>query len=216
MMNDAADTEVTWHDDFYRDKFARVIIIITAALLVLSLIVLTSLSLYLTKPAPIVFIVDKDWRVQAPVPIDQAYVPLPDMLQWVSRVVPNTFNIDFLDFDNELKGNTHYFTSNGWSVFLSQLNNYVDKETLIQNKQFVSGVATGAPFVLNQGILSGRYAWWVQLPIQISYAGGLRMLPKSLTLQLLVVRVPTDDNLMGIAIDNVIVLNDQNTSGPKK
>lgn len=216
MMSEATETEVTWHDDFYRDKFARVIVIIASALLVLSLVVLTSLSLYLTKPAPIVFLVDNEWRVQAPVPIDQAYLSLPDMLQWVSRVVPNTFNIDFLDFDNELKDNTHYFTNNGWTIFLNQLNNYVDKQTLIQNKQFVSGVATGAPFVLNQGILSGRYAWWVQLPIQISYAGGLRMAPKQLTLQLLVVRVPTNDNLMGIAIDNVIVLNDQSTSGLKK
>ncbi len=216
MMSESAKTEVTWHDDFYRDKFARVIVIITAALLVLTLVVLTSISLYLTKPAPIVFFVDKDWRVQPPVPLDQAYLPLPDMLQWVSRVTPNTFNIDFLDFDNELKANTHYFTNNGWNIFLSQLNNYVDKQTLIQNKQFVSGVATGAPFVLNQGILSGRYAWWVQLPIQISYAGGVRMVPKQLTLQLLVVRVPTDDNLMGIAIDNVIVLNEQSTGGLKK
>ena len=204
MMSESANTEVTWHDDFYRDKFARVIVIITAALLVLTLIVLTSISLYLTKPAPIVFLVDNEWRVQAPVPLDQAYLPLPDMLQWVSRVTPNTFNIDFLDFDNELKDNTKYFTNNGWTVFLNQLNNYVDKQTLIQNKQFVSGVATGAPFVLNQGILSGRYAWWVQLPIQINYAGGARMVPKQLTLQLLVVRVPTDNNLMGVAIDNVI------------
>ena len=30
MMSESANTEVTWHDDFYRDKFARVIVIITA------------------------------------------------------------------------------------------------------------------------------------------------------------------------------------------
>lgn len=211
-MADDALSEVTWHDDFYRDQFTRVVIIFAAVLLALGLLVATSISLYLTKPPPIVFGVDKEWRVLAPVPLDAPYLPLPDLLQWVSRVVPSAFDIDFLDYDNELKTSTQYFTDNGWQVFLAQLSNYVDKQVLTTNKQFVNCVPSGAPFILNQGVLSGRYAWWVQMPIEIGFSGAIRSPTKKLTLQVLVVRVPTDNNLMGVAIDNVIVLNDAGTS----
>lgn len=209
----ADDQQITWHDDFYHDRFPRVVIIILGVLLALGLLVATSLSLYLTKPAPIEFGVADEWRVQAPVPLEQAYLPLPDLLQWVSRVVPDAFDIDFMSYEAQLKTSTNYFTRNGWSVFLSQLSNYVDQAQLVQNRQFVSCQPTGAPFVINQGVLSGRYAWWVQIPIIISFSGAVRSASIPLTLQVLVVRVPTDNNLMGVAIDNVIVLQN-NTNNP--
>lgn len=202
----ADDQQLTWHDDFYRDRFPRVVIIILGVLLALGLLVATSLSLYLTKPAPIEFSVANEWRVQAPVPLEQPYLPLPDLLQWVSRVVPDAFDIDFIDYQAQLKVSTGYFTQNGWSVFMDQLSNYVDQMNLVKNRQFVSAQPTGAPFLINQGVLSGRYAWWVQLPIVISFSGAVRSPNVPLTLQILVVRVPTDNNLMGVAIDNVIVL----------
>ncbi|HEU5282020.1 MAG TPA: DotI/IcmL family type IV secretion protein [Gammaproteobacteria bacterium] len=202
----ADDQQLTWHDDFYRDRFPRVVVVILGVLLALGLLAATSISLYLAKPAPLVFGVADEWRVQAPVPLEQAYLPLPDLLQWVSRVVPDAFDIDFMDYESQLKVSAGYFTQNGWSVFLSQLNNYVDQSLLVQNRQFVSCRPTGAPFVINQGVLSGRYAWWVQIPIAIAFSGAVRTASKPLTLQVLVVRVPTDNNLMGVAIDNVIVL----------
>jgi hypothetical protein len=73
------------------------------------------------------------------------------------------------------------------------------------NKLFVNGFPLGAPFVLRKGLLSGQYAWWVQIPIKIVYAGFKPPDEKDLTLQLLVVRVSTLNNLMGVGISNVIV-----------
>lgn len=202
----ADDQQLTWHDDFYRDRFPRVVIIILGVLLALGLLVATSISLYLSKPPPIEFGVANEWRVQAPVPLEQPYLPLPDVLQWVSRVVPDAFDIDFIDYEAQLKVSTGYFTQNGWSIFMDQLNNYVDQMKLVENRQFVNCQPTGAPFLINQGVLSGRYAWWVQMPVLITFSGAVRSPSVPLTLQILVVRVPTDNNLMGVAIDNVIVL----------
>lgn len=204
-MADESTTELTWHDDFYHDRFTGVVLIILGVLIALSLLVLTSVSLYITKPPPTIFHVASDWRVQAPVPLEQPYLPMPDLLQWVTGVVPGAFSIDFLNYTDQLKASQGYFTENGWSVFMSQLNNYVDQAKLTSNRQFVNCLPTGAPFVINQGVLSGRYAWWIQLPVVLSFAGAVRSANIPLTLQLLVVRVPTDNNLMGVAIDNVIV-----------
>lgn len=204
-MTDEANTELSWHNDFYHDRFAGVVVIILGVLLALGLLIATSVSLYIAKPSPIVFGVADDWRVQAPVPVDQPYLPLPDLLQWVVTVVPSAFKLDFLNYNDQLNASKGYFTENGWSVFLAQLGNYVDQTQLTENRQFISCVPTGAPFVLNQGVLSGRYAWWVQLPVVLSFSGAARSPNIPLTLQLLVVRVPTDNNLIGVAIDNVIV-----------
>ena len=72
---------------------------------------------------------------------------------------------------------------------------------------FVSGEPAGA-IITNEGLQSGRYVWLVQMPVDLSYAyaGSPRTQTQTLTLQLTVVRVPTLNNLTGVAIDNLEVL----------
>jgi intracellular multiplication protein IcmL len=66
---------------------------------------------------------------------------------------------------------------------------------------FVNAQLTGAPFILNQGLLpEGKYAWRVQIPMNVSYSNGNT---RSLIIVALVVRIPTLDNLYGVAIDDM-------------
>lgn len=197
-------------DDFYRDSFGKVVLIIVSFILAIACLVGLSLYLYLIKPPPITFVVDKDWRVQKEVPLNMQYLTDPDLLQWVSNALQTAFVFDFLRYNTQLKNYMQYFTAEGWQVFLNQLNNYVNYNNVQTNKQFVNGVAAGAPIILNQGLLSGRYGWWVQMPITLYFVNYNRSTSQTLTLQVLVARVSTLDNLNGVAIDNVIVA--KNTS----
>lgn len=198
-------TVVRIHEDFYRDNFRKVILVIVLAVISILLVAAASLYLFLSKPPPVTFMVAKEWRVQAPVPLDQPYLADADVLQWVSNIIPRSFELDFLHYNQQLEGIKQYFTESGYEVFLNQLKNRFDKNELVKNKMFVNSEPTAAPFFINQGILTGRYAWWVQIPIKISYA-GMKIFPEAmLTLQVLVVRTDTSDNLTGILIDNVIV-----------
>jgi hypothetical protein len=45
----------------------------------------------------------------------------------------------------------------------------------------------------------------VQMPITIKYAGAVPVPSKVITLQILVIRVPTLNNLDGVSIDNIMV-----------
>ena len=200
---------VRLEDNYYYDSFGKVIVVIGC--LCLSIIFLGAISLYifLNKPEPVTFRVAEEWRVQAPVPIQQPYLTNPEVLQWVSEVVPRLFNLDFISINSQLADDKQYFTVNGYQIFLNQLNNYADKKMVQAYKIFVNGEPTSAPIILNQGVLSGRYAWWVQIPINISYAGARDKLDESLTLQVLVVRTDTTNNLTGILIHNVIVEKDR-------
>lgn len=196
---------VQLRDDFYRDSFGKVVVIISGVIGAIALMVGVSLYFFLNKPPPVTFPVATEWRVRAPVPLDQAYLSTPDLLQWVSDVVPKAFNYDFNHYNDQLKESSQYFTSDGWKVFLDQLNIYANYNNVQAYKMFVNASPTAAPSILNKGLISGRYAWWVQLPININYAGYSAPADKALTLQILVVRVSTLNNLTGVGINNIIV-----------
>ena len=193
-------------DDYYRDGFDKVMI---ACLGVMGGVVLSAIIagyFYFDQPPPVGFAAGEEWRVQSPVPLDQPYLNTTDLLQWVSNVLPQVFHYDFTYYNEELKTYAAYFTQNGWRGFLNQLNIYANYNNVQRYKLFINGSTVGAPFILNEGLLSGRYAWWVQMPIDINYTGYERSSTQSLTLQVLVVRVPTLNNLNGIGIDNIIIV----------
>lgn len=196
---------ITIKDDFYRDSFGKVILIIVGICFAIALLVATSVYFYITKPAPVVFPLGDEWRVQPDVAVNQRYLSDADLLQWVSDVFQKAFLFDFYHYNDQLKDVTPYFTPDGWSVFLNQLNIYANYNKVQAAKLFVNSVPTGAPTIINQGLLSGRYGWWVRIPLNITYSGYNPPMMQSLTLQVLVVRVPTVSNLSGVGIDNVIV-----------
>lgn len=198
---------VTLRDDFYRDSFMKLFAIIISIFIAIALLVALSSYLYMSTQPPITFNVADDWRVQSDVAIDKPYLNTPDMLQWVSDAIQQSFVYDFYHYDDQVNVNKSYFTAAGWENFLNQLNIYANKNEIRINKLFINAAPTGAPIVLTSGLLSGRYAWWVQLPIDITYIGTDRTRKKSLNLQVLVVRVPTLNNLAGVGIENVIVAN---------
>lgn len=192
-------------DDFYRDGFYKALLAVLV--LLAAIVLLTSVSVYLvvTKPAPVEFSADNEWRVLPPVPLDLPYLTQPDLLQWISNVLPTVFGFDFVNYAQQIKNDTQYFTVDGWKKMSGLLANYADYNVVQTSKLFINAVLTGAPYILNQGLLQGRYGWWVQVPIDINYNGVLKNNTQSLVLQVLIVRIPTLNNLSGVAIDNIIV-----------
>lgn len=191
--------------DFYRDGFGKLLIAIFLILIALVFLGLISAYLFLSKPAPVVFAVDNDWRVLPPVPIDVPYVTDPDLIQWVSQVLPQLFTYDFINFKDELQLNQQYFSENGWKKFLDLVDPYANENNMQTMKMFVNANAAGAPYILNRGPIEGRWGWWVQMPLKLSYSNPAGTTVKTLILQILIVRIPTLNNLDGITIDNVIV-----------
>lgn len=196
---------VRLRDDFYRDGFYKILLALLTIIVAITFLVLLSVYLFLAKPPPVNFRVDNDWRILPPVPVDQVYLSTPDLIQWVSQTIPTTFTFDFVSYTKQLKNYAQYFTSNGWSKYLDQINTYVNYNYVQSDKVFVNTNAGGAPFILNQGMLSGRYAWWIQMPINVHYITVDRNGASPLVVQALIVRVPTLNNLYGVGIDNIIV-----------
>lgn len=199
---------VTIHEDFYRDSFGKVLLIIASFIIAMGLLAAISLYLYLNQPPPKTFLVEDEWRVQPAIPLNQPYLTTPDLLQWVSDVLPRSFQFDFMNYNDQLNEIKAYFTPDGWKVFQNQLNIYANYNKVQAYKMFVSAVPAGAPYLFNQGLVSesGIYGWWVQMPLTLNYTGYGGANSQTLTLQVLVVRVSTLNNLMGVAINNILVV----------
>lgn len=221
-VNGMADSElkvVVLEEKYDQDSVAKLVLITTAVTIAVGILIATAGYLYFHQPQPKTFKAVEEWRVRPPVSEEIPYLSRPDLLQWTAEVVRHLFVLDFYRYNDQLKKLMPYFTDDGWKVFLNQLNNYASPDTVKANKFFVNGAPTGAPTVLTEGLLTGSYAWWVQIPIDINYAyaGGDKVpFKQSLTLQLLVTRVSTLNNLSGVAIANVAVVtkNAQNQNKP--
>jgi intracellular multiplication protein IcmL len=206
MMANEETNVVELLDDFYRDSFAKVLLIVFSLLLAGGILVLLSIYLHGNKPRPVVFPVEDEMRVQAPVPLSQAYLSNADLSQWVADVLPRAFKFDFYRYNDQLKDHERYFTPEGWTAFSNQLNIYANYTNVQTNKLFITATPGTAPYIENQGIVpeSGVYGWKVKVPITINYTGLKPPQNVNLVLQLLVVRVSTLNNLTGVAIDDVI------------
>ncbi len=209
IPDQANDGLVTVHlrDDFYRDGFRMVLLSLGMVVTATALLIIVSLYFFLHQVLPITFPVYEDWRVQADVPLDRPYIRTPDLLQWVSTVLPKVFSYDFVNYDMQLKNAVSSFTSDGWIKYNELLNAIASKAEITNKKLFLTATMAGAPVVLNQGIIEGQYAWWVQMPINVRYSGVERndATETKYTIQVLLVRVSTLNNLDGISIGNIIL-----------
>ncbi|MBV8803277.1 MAG: DotI/IcmL/TraM family protein [Gammaproteobacteria bacterium] len=202
-------------NDFYRDGFKKMIFVLGVLTTSTLLLIGTSVYLFINKPSPVTFTTDDDWRILPPVPIDKPYLSDANLLQWVSETLSTIFNFDFLTYENKRQVNQLHFTENGLKKYNEFLNSYLPNNSLQISKAVVTGVANGGPYILNQGILPPKkYAWWVQMPIKIDFVGYNRSYSQIFVFQALIIRVPTLDNLAGVAIDNLVIVSQKsNTTG---
>lgn len=201
--------------DFYRDGYRKILLCLGLILATIVLLIASCLYLYFTKPPPVYFSTDNEWRIVQPVPVELPYLASSDLLQWVGNVMMDAFHYDFINYKDQLQENRQSFTDQGWLAFQGMLNNFASNDTIVIKKTFVNGAANGAPFILNEGLLEKRYAWWVQIPMRITYvytgeqAGTNSQQP---VFQILVVRIPTLNNIYGVAIDNIKLLTSKNAT----
>ena len=196
---------VSLRDDFYRDGFYKAFTAFAILFLAIGLLIAVSLYLHFSKPAPVVFGTGDGFRTVAVVPVNQSYLKFPQLAQWASEVVPKLFTYDFVNYDREFEANKQYFAvdGNGWKAYLNLLKLHADATVIKDAKLFANAKPGGAPFLVNQGVLPnvGIYAWWIQMPLDLSYSNGNE---KTLTIQALIIRVPTLDNINGVAIENIL------------
>jgi intracellular multiplication protein IcmL len=187
-------------NDFYRDNYRKVVGMLLFSVLIMTILVGGLIYLITNPPQPRYFATTTDGRISPLVPLDQPNISQAALLQWANTAAISAYTYNFVNYRQALQDAQAYFTPDGWSAFMGALNSSNNLTAVIAKKLVVSAVATGAPVILQQGILGGIYAWRVQMPMLITYQSASQFSRQSIIVTMLVTRVSTLNSPQGIGI----------------
>lgn len=199
-MPDSALEIVQMRKNFYRDSYRRVV---TALLLMVFVNLILSFIIYYLashQPEPRYFATSTDGRITPIYPLSAPMVSDAALLQWANQAAVAAYTYNFATYRKELQDASEYFTPEGWSDFETALESSRNLETVINKKLVVTAVATGAPVILDRGILSGHYSWKVQMPLLVTYESASTTIQQPILITMLITRVSTLNVPKGIAI----------------
>lgn len=199
-MADSALEVVQMRKNFYRDSYRRVVAILLV--LILADLLLAFIVYYFAthQPEPKYFATSADGRITPIYPLTAPMVSKSALLQWANQAAVAAYTYNFATYRKELQDASEYFTPEGWNDFETALQSSRNLETVIAKKLVVTAVATGAPVILDQGVLNGQYSWKVQMPLLVTYESASTTIQQPILVTMLITRVSTLNVPKGIAI----------------
>lgn len=136
--------------------------------------------------------------------IERPYVTQQALLDWAADATTQIMTFGFNDYDKRLTASRFRFTEEGWTSFAQVLSNTAFFKSMVSEKQLITAVPRDTPVLAFEGISAGRFNWIVEVPLLLTVRSGSVNRSLSFTARLVIVRVPTEENPMGIAIDRWI------------
>lgn len=204
-MAEDALTAVTLRNRFYRDGQRKMILVLLVSMA--ANFVLAAILTYIIThpPAPKYFATSINGRITPLFPLNEPNQSDSAVLQWANQAAIAAFTYNFVNYRSELQAASGFFTSDGWDQFLTALQQSNNLDAVKAKKLIVSAVATRAPIILQKGILNGRYAWRVQMPILVTYQSASEFTQQNNVVTMLITRVSTLNSPRGIGISQFVV-----------
>lgn len=195
---------VSLRSGFYRDSYRKVVGALLLCILVILMLVGALVYIVSNPPMPKYFATTTDGRIMPLVPLDRPNLSSAALLQWANTAAIAVYSYNFVNYRQALQGASQYFTPDGWRGFMSALEATTNLNAVIDKKLIVSAVATGAPVILEQGVVLGTYTWRVQLPMLVTYQSASQFSQQNLVVTMLITRISTLDSPLGIGIAQFI------------
>jgi hypothetical protein len=137
------------------------------------------------------------------VPLDRPNIEITALLPWVSDTVTGALTLQAADYKETLQTAARSFTKNGWNDFTRMLQKHSVITNLQQSDQTVI-IKPGTPSLSREDVEDGVYRWSVTMPATIDYFSEHDSHTEYIILNLMVVRVPRKDNVLGIGFDKFL------------
>ena len=168
-QTDALDL-VRLRNNFYRDNYRKVMSSLLVCLLTIALLLGVIFYMITHQPEPRYFATSSAGRIVPLTPLRRSNQNDPTILQWANQAVVTAYSIDFDRYRQQLQYASQYFTRGGWNAFIAALKASNNLDAIKTKKLIMHAVATGAPVVINRGLINDRYSWQIQMPV----LGGAR------------------------------------------
>lgn len=203
-QTDDAAVLVRLRNEFYRDNYHRILVVLLIAFLTI-LFLIGALTYVVTHPPQAkYFATNRSGRIVPLVALDKPNLSKTAILQWANTAAVAAFTYNFVNYRQELQAASEFFTPTGWTAFIQSLNQSRNLAAVRAKNLVVSAVATGAPVILQEGVVSGRYSWRVQIPIIVTFQSGSQVTQQSLIVTMLIARISTLNSPRGIGIAQFI------------
>ncbi len=208
-MSEQAVELVHLRNNFYRDSYSKLLYILSFLAIINVFLVLAIVHIVKNPPAPKYFATGNDGRLTIIQPLTDPVMSLSGLTEWVTRAATTAYSFDFVNYRKELQESSAFFTGKGWEAFERALVSSNNLNLVLTKKLVTTAVAQGAPVVLKRGVLNGKYAWQVQLPILVTYQSASMKVAQPMLVTMLVTRVDVANNPNGIAIAQFVASQQQ-------
>jgi intracellular multiplication protein IcmL len=184
----------------YRDSF-RWVLIGLIVLLILGVLLTAAVMYKAIFPGKVKYYASMTTGEVIPLPaLDEPVVTNDYILTWAALAARAALNLDFVNYDKQLKEASVYFTSSGWNAFSSSLNNSGLLKTIQDKKLVMNAVVPNDPIIVFAGVSHGRYVWRLSMPVLVTYGSASDQRQRQLRVSMVVSRVPVLDIPQGIQI----------------
>lgn len=196
---------VVVRNEFYRDGYRSLLRLATLqGFLILGLLGAMYFVIQVHQPENRYFATTEDGRLVPMVPLNEPNMSTPALMSWVAQAATEVMTFGFNDYRRRLQESSRNFTRRGWESFTQALSRSRIIEMVEANQQVVTAAPQGAPIIVSEGLVAGRYQWEIQMPLILTYQSGARTRTDNLLVTLIVVRIPRLESANGIGIEQWI------------
>lgn len=188
----------------YRDGFNNLVWVVK--FLSLGIFVLTGILIYyITSVVPrdrYYALTGVDGRTKLPM----VAMPTPNatneaILSWAANAATDVMTFGFHDIDDSFSESRTYFTDEGWRSFGEAFGNSSFLQSVLKFQQIVTAVPRDTPKIIHIGLYNGQYQWILDVPMLMTIRAGGNTRQERTVVRMFIVRMPTQNNPMGIGIN---------------
>ncbi len=196
-------TIVRFQEQFKQENVTPLILLSTL-LCALSILMAVFIFLqYENRPKEKYFALYDENKLFAMTPLDKPNMSTTTLLRWSVEAATATYNYNFSNYESKLRSLKQYFTAKGYDNFLDALSKSNNLAGIEDNKLDITSIPKEPPVIIKEKRTPAGYAWLVQAPIQISIRSGSDVKFKDILVEMLIVRIPTNESAKGIGIAQI-------------
>lgn len=196
---------VALRKSFHKDNSRQLLIALLVCMAVILVQIGTIIYIVTHPPVPKYFATSANSRIMPLTPLAHPNLSQAALLQWANTAAIAAYNYDFVNYRDALQEASVYFTPDGWNSFTAALNTSGSLQNVISKKLLVTAVASGAPVIVQQGVLDSTYTWKVQMPMLITYQSASQNQQENVTVTMLITRISALTSARGIGIAQFLV-----------
>jgi hypothetical protein len=166
MANDILNQIIQKHK-FYQSNFHRLLRIMVMGGIVNFILILLLIYAFL-KPDPVrFFAVNSSGQLEQLIAQNRVVFTDKMVTNWVSMNIPRIYDIDFLNYKQQMQQAKELFDQKGWRSFTDAFGQIIKQ--VVADKLVMTASMTGVPMIIARGKTADSQLWKIQIPILIQH-----------------------------------------------